>query len=290
MKKKVLILGAKGNLGHQLDKLFSADSTYTTIGWDREEIDITDKELISKKIGELKPHIILNCAAHNGVDAIERDEEFEKAKRLNSDAPGFLADAAIKARSMIVHFSSDNVFKGTRRAGYTEEDKPEPVNRYGLTKLGGEQEVLKRSGKQLKWYIIRVSRLFGPQGLSPQAKPSFFDIMLALAKDKREAKLVDSEYACFTYTPELASRVKALIESGKGSGIYHLANTGAPSWLAAGRELYRQANIKMRVIPVKPEDFPRPAKRPKYSALLNTKLPPLRLWREALAEHLQKMQ
>jgi dTDP-4-dehydrorhamnose reductase len=137
------------------------------------------------------------------------------------------------------------------------------------------------------FYIIRPSKLFGLPAKSADAKRSFFDVMLELGKKNKEVKAVDEEMSCFTYAPDLAKKTKEIIDSQKSSGIYHVTNSGASTWYEAVVELYRQAKIKTKVVPVEGSAFPRPAKRPPYSVLLNTKLNPLRNWKEALKEHLK---
>ena len=297
---KILILGSKGNLGRQLVKIFS--DGHEVIAWDRGEIDITDKELIFKKIKDIKPEIIINAAAYNAVDKCEIDDkEFELAKKLNGEAVGFLAQAAIEFGAILIHYSSDYVFGGSanktnlerikrikKQGGFKEDDQPYPVNKYGETKLIGEQEVIKRSGHGLKWYLIRTSKLFGPKGESELAKPNFFDTILQLSKKRDYIDVVDEEVSCFTYTPDLAKATKGLAESGKGYGIYHITNSGQCTWHEAAKKLFKIADVDIKVNPVNSDKFPRPAKRPKYSALLNTKLEPLRDWREALREYLKK--
>ncbi|MCK4553969.1 dTDP-4-dehydrorhamnose reductase [Candidatus Parcubacteria bacterium] len=282
---KILILGAKGNLGQQLVKVFQDNNE--VIAWDREEIDITDKELVFKKVNDVKPDIIINAAAYNAVDKCETDEQqFELAKKLNGEAVGYLADAAIEVNAILVHYSTDYVFSGDKKEGYKEDDEPRPVNKYGKTKLIGEQEMITRSGSGLKWYLIRTSKLFGPKGESELTKPSFFDTILQLSKKRDYIDVVDEEVSCFTYTPDLAKATKELVESGKGYGIYHIVNGGPCTWYEAAVELFRVAGIDIKVNPVSSDKFPRPAKRPKYSVLLNTKLEPMREWKEALREYL----
>lgn len=292
---KILILGAKGNLGGQLIKVFATENE--VIAWDREEIDITDKELVIKKISDVKPNIIINAAAYNAVDKCEEDKaEFALAKKLNCEAVGYLAEAALEVNAVLVHYSSDYVFDGgvktkkeSRGAGFKEDDQPCPVNKYGETKMQGERELITRSNKGLKWYLIRTSKLFGPKGESEFAKPSFFDMMLKLAKEKEFLDVVNEEMSCFTYTPDLALYTKKLIESDKGSGIYHLINEGPCTWYKAAKELFKIAGVKIKVNPVSSEKFPRPAKRPAYSVLLNTKFEQLRDWKEALEEYLNSL-
>ncbi|RLC39153.1 dTDP-4-dehydrorhamnose reductase [Candidatus Falkowbacteria bacterium] len=285
---KILILGAKGNLGRELARVLGND--YRLILWDREEIDITDKELVADKIKEIKPNFIINAAAYNAVDKCEESEdEFDLAKKVNGEAVGYLAEIAIEIDAILVHYSSDYVFSGENKKGYKEDDKPSPVNKYGESKLLGEKELIKRSGQGLKWYLVRTSKLFGPEGESGVSKPSFFSIMHKLSEKREVLDVIDEEVSCFTYTTDLASSTKELIESGKDSGIYHIINSGPCTWYEAAKTYFKLAGIKVKVKPVKSDKFPRPAKRPKYSVLLNTKLKPLQSYEEALKEYLESL-
>lgn len=290
--KKVLIIGARGMLGQELVRVFSAlggpasgGSQYEVIGWDVEDIDITEQAEVKEKIGALKPDIIVNAAAYNAVDKAEEPEEFVKAKALNGSAPGYLAQIAKKLGAVFVHYSSDYVFDGRKQEGYRENDLVSPISSYGRSKLLGEQEVKKAGGK---YYIIRLQKLFGRPGQSENAKKSFFETMLFLAETKKELEVVDEELANFTYAPDLAKQTKYIVENNLVSGIYHITNEGAPAtWFGAAKALFELTDQDIKLIPVPAEKFPRPAKRPKYSILINTKLPPLRPWPEALKEFLK---
>lgn len=321
--KKILILGSKGMLGQELVKTFEKDKDSETVAWDREDIDITDKKNLEKKIVELKPAVILNAVAYNAVDEAESEEGFALAKKINGEAPGNLAKIAKKIGATLVHYSSDYVFSGEPEIpepqgcahhcascslhqgfqpeiGFKEDDLPEPISKYGESKLMGERNVQKNTQE---FYIIRLSKLFGKPAISKGGKRSFFDVMLELGKKNKEVhpvksgkagaeqfngvKVVDEETSCFTYAPDLAKKTKEIIDSQKPYGIYHIVNSGACTWYEAVLELYRQAKIKTRVIPVGSDEFPRPAKRPYYAVLLNTKLNPLRSYKEALKEYLK---
>jgi dTDP-4-dehydrorhamnose reductase len=284
---KILILGANGNLGCQLVKVFNSDDN-DVIAWDRGEIDITDRELILKKINDLKPNLVINAAAYNAVDKCERDDaEYELAKKINIDGPKNIAEGCLKTGSTFIHFSTDYVFDGKNKNGYTEQAEPNPINRYGKSKFHGEKRILELSGSGLKWYLIRTSKLFGPQGESEVAKPSFFDIMLSESAKKEILDVINEEASCFTYTPDLAKATKELVASDHGYGIYHIINEKPVTWYAAVIELFKIADKNIKINPVKSDKFPRPALRPKYSVLLNTKLPKLRSYAEALEEYLK---
>jgi len=325
--QKILIIGAKGMLGQELVKVFKRDGYYKVIPWDREDIDITREVEVSKKIGFIKPDIIINAAAYNAVDKCEEKKEFEIAKKINGLAPGYLAKIAKKIKAVFVHYSTDYVFDGdlekllfsepsgcthvcatcslheNREIGYGEEHEPNPISNYGKSKLIGEKEIIKNYKNH---YIIRLSKLFGHPAQLEEAKKSFFDVMLEAGKNKKEVhpveyaakrrppeaefnriKVVDEETSCFTYAPDIAKKTKEIVDSKKPFGIYHVTNSGSCTWHEACVELYKLAKIKTKVIPVPASEFPRPAKRPMYSVLLNTKLNPLRDWKEALKEYLR---
>jgi len=208
------------------------------------------------------------------------------AQKLNGEAVGHLADVALELGAILVHYSTDYVFSGENERGYYEADQPEPINRYGASKLLGEEILHTKSVQGLKYYLIRTSKLFGPKGASEFSKPSFFDIMLNLAKEKSELKVVDEEFGCFTYTVDLSQKTKELLEQKAHYGTYHVVNDGPATWYGAVGELFKIAGIHVKLIAVGSEEFPRPARRPKFSVLLNTKTSPLRSLSEALAEYL----
>ena len=310
MKKTVLIIGAKGMLGQELVKTFKKDKRYEVIAWDKEDINITIQKETVKKITALKPEIIINAAAYNAVDKAEDKKEYKLAEKLNGKAPGYLASAAKKNKAIFVHYSSDYVFDGQPEIpepagcshrcsscslhqdfipeiGFDESAKPNPISAYGKSKILGEKEV-KKNTKQ--YYIIRTSKIFGKPAILKEAKKSFFDVMLEIGKDRKvkEVKVIDEETSCFTYTPDLAKKTKEIIEAKKPYGFFHVTNSGACTWYEAVLELYKQAKIKKKVVPASSDEFPRPAKRPYISTLINTKLNPLRNYKEALKEYLKK--
>ena len=284
--KTILILGAKGMLGQELVRVFSENASCAVLGWDREEIDLTDFTFSERKIREVAPSHILNAVAYNAVDACETsEEEYAQAQLLNTEIPRRLAHIASQIDATFVHYSTDYVFDGTNTAGYSEVAKPHPLSRYGMTKYRGEQAVLAAVGQS---YVIRLSKLFGKPAVSTAGKQSFFEKMLLVAEGKTEVSAVDGERSCFTYTPDLARATRELLEDRSSPGIYHLANSGVATWYEAAQELFRLVRPDVIVRPVSPDAFPRPAERPEYSELLNTKRPLLRDYREALQEFILK--
>jgi dTDP-4-dehydrorhamnose reductase len=288
-KEKIIILGSKGNLGSVLVKIFK--SNYEIIAWDREDIDALDFSLLESRIKKEKPDIIINSIAYNAVDLCEEDKnEYEMALKLNKDLVAKLADISIELDSIFIQFVSDYVFDGDKQEGYIETDKTRAISKYGESKILGEKEILNRANKKLKYYLIRTSKLFGPKGNGKNSKESFFDLILRLSKEKKEFNMVhNEEISCFTYTFDLAEALKKIIEEKKEYGIYHIINEGRASWYDGAKYLFELKKIKdVKLIPSTTKDYPRPAKRPKFSVLLNTKLPKLRTWKEALKEYMGK--
>ncbi|MBI5229777.1 MAG: dTDP-4-dehydrorhamnose reductase [Candidatus Magasanikbacteria bacterium] len=283
--KNICIIGNLGMLGAQLESVFREDEAYDVVGWDKEEIDITDASRAREKIIACKPDIIINAAAYNNVDKAETDDK-ELAMKINGEAVETLAKIANELGALLVQYSSDYVFAGDKKIGYTEINEPSPISVYGESKLAGEEAA--RSARA--YYLLRTSRLFGASASSAGAKKSFVDIMLSLAKDKKEFDLVDEEFASPTYVVDLARRTKEIIEAEEPYGLYHVTNSGACTWYGFGAEIFRLARLKNVVTrPVPVSAFPRPAKRPAYSELVSMKLRPLRPWQDALKEYIEPM-
>ncbi len=316
MKEKVLIIGSKGMLGQELVKTLEKDGKYIVTAWDQEDIDVTDFKKFNQKVRELSPEIIFNAAAYNAVDLCEEDpKEYEKAQILNSETPGNLAKIAKEIGAVLIHYSSDYVFSGMpeivepsgctgmcasctlhqgleSQIGFREDDQPDPVQKYGQTKLEGEKNVQKFGEK---FYIIRLSKLFGQPAQSSKAKKSFFQTMLEIGqkaqKDGTPVRAVDEEASCFTYAPDLAQKSLEILQKQKPFGIYHVTNSDYCTWYEAVLELYKQAGLeKVEVIPVSGIEFSRSAARPYISILINTKLEPLRSFKEALKDFLNEIE
>lgn len=279
-----MIIGAKGMLGQVLVKEFK-EADYEVIGWDKDDLDITDKNQLDSKLVDMRPEIVINAAAFNNVDKIEAESR-EAAFKINSEAAGNLAELCKLLNTIFVHYSTDYVFKGDKINGYAEDDKPEPINVYGESKFKGEKNILKILG--LRYYLIRTSHLFGLPAMSEDAKKSFVDVILETGKTKGEIDLVAEGVFSPTYAPDLAQSTRELVESGLAWGVYHRTNNGSCAWCGWGKKIFEIMNLPVKINPVTSDKFPRPAKRPLFSVLLTTKLPPMRNWEEALEEYLNK--
>ena len=267
-------------LGQELVREFSGNGN-EVLTWDKEEIDITKKEEVNKKISDLKPEIIINAAAYNAVDKIEEGEK-ELAEAVNGYAVGNLSESSEAVGATLIHFSTDYVFEGKEIDGYKEDDEPRPQSVYAASKRLGEEQL-----KNEKYYLIRTSRLFGKPATSEGAKKSFVDVMLKCAEERDCLELVDEEVSSPTYVLDLAKRTREIIEWKKPFGIYHITNSGGCTWYGWAKKIFELSGKSIKLAPVGAERFPRPAKRPKYSVLLNTKLPPMRKWEEALLDYLK---
>jgi dTDP-4-dehydrorhamnose reductase len=284
-KPKIIIIGANGMLGQALFTNFKKSNKYEILAWDKDELDIGDEKSVNKKILAESPFLIINSAAHNAVDQIEADKKiYALAKKINSDGPKYLAIVAKKSGAILVHYVSDYIFDG-EKAFYLETDAPQPISRYGETKLAGEKNVKKNLQK---YYIIRTSKLFGTPAKSQKAKKSFFASMLDLAQKNTTLTVVNEELSCFTYVNDLAQATRKLIEKKFPFGIYHLVNEGAETWYSALKKILKINKLtNIRLLPVPASNFPRPAKRPKCSVLKNNKFPKLRNWEDAAKDWLK---
>lgn len=282
---RVLILGKNGMLGHDLLKVFSKDDV---IALGSADLDVTDQERVFEDFMTIQPDVVINATGYTNVDLAEK--ESEKANEVNGYAVGILAKASREVGATLVHFSTDYVFDGQKAAGYKEEDKTHPVNVYGFSKDLGEKLLVDEMESQEdmyepegKYFLIRTSWLFGKHG------KNFVDTMIRLGKEQKELKVVDDQHGKPTYTLDLARQVKFLLDTREyPSGIYHITNEDETTWYDYAKAIFELYKSKVNVLPCTSQEYSRPAKRPQYSSLVNTKLPPLRPWKEALAEYLSE--
>jgi len=274
---EILILGSRGMLGQDLAKIM-ADFNLTL--WDKQELDITNQNEVETKIGALRPQLIINCAAYTAVDDCEINKDL--ALKLNNEAVGYLALAANKLGAILVHISTDYVFNGQNVKGYVEDSQEfGPINFYGESKLLGEKTLRIIANK---YYLLRTSWLYGPRG------NNFVETMLKLGREGKEIKVVNDQFGKPTYTVDFAKQVLYILSNNLPFGIYHITNetkTGGISWFDFAKKIFELAKKEINVWPCSSQEFIRQAKRPVHSVLINTKLPPLRNWQEALREYLE---
>ncbi len=273
---KVLITGAGGMLGQDVLKVFS---DLDVIGLKREELDICDEDSVKNTLLDLKPNVVINCAAFTNVDLCESEKD--KAFEVNGYGPGLLASFCSKISCKLIHISTDYVFDGTSTTPYLEDDPTNPINVYGESKLKGEEEIKKKSENYL---IIRTSWLFGQGG------SNFIKTIIKLGIEQNSIQVVNDQRGCPTFTNDLAQGIRHLLENN-AQGIFNVTNTGACTWFDLAKFVLEKKNIKVKIDPVDSNKFKRPAKRPHFSVLSPKKYrttvkSTLRHWQQAVIEYL----
>lgn len=255
---KILITGANGQLAGEFRKL-SNENIHDITALDREKMDITDPAAVARILSDSRPDVLINCAAYNFVDRAE--EFYDAAYKVNGEGVKNLAAACGKQNILLVHYSSDYVFDGMKGDFYTEEDKPNPVNSYGKTKLAGE-EFLRESPEFL---LFRVSWVFG------EGTQNFLFKLSEWAKTRKILKVVCDQISIPTFTRDIVALTMFAI--GKRlRGLYHLTNSGYASRYEVARYFLEKLGMDSLVLPVTSEHFPTPAKRPYFSAMSNLRL------------------
>lgn len=288
---KVLILGANGMLGHALADCF-ADMHPLLL--DKGELDISHLPSLRRELFHWKPTHVVNAAAYTNVDGAEKEQEL--ALSVNADAVGFLTSVCAALGASLLHYSTDYVFDGKNPEGYFEHDRSlEAVNAYGASKLLGERMIQKFGEREtahpLHWYLVRTSWLYGNPG------KNFVATILDAARKRPALSVVNDQFGRPTYARDLARATRDILTERKPSGIYHITNDtqeGGISWYDFAKEIVRRAADYepvfrgVSVMPQSSKELRRPAARPTFGVLENSKLPPRRDWREALDDYLRE--
>ncbi len=256
---KFLITGANGQLAKEFPE-YLKDFGHDYCSFDKASLDISNMDAVLKKIEENKPDIVLNCAAYNFVDKAEDD--YEIALRVNAEGVMNLAIACKKNNILLVHYSTDYIFDGLKRDFYNEDDEPNPLNKYGQSKLLGEKYLQDTMNNFL---LFRVSWVFG------QGRQNFLSKLLDWAKNNKVLKIVCDQISIPTYTNDIVSLTLFSINK-RLRGVYHLTNSGYASRYEVARYFIERAGLENLVLPANSNDFPSPAKRPFFSAMSNKKL------------------
>jgi dTDP-4-dehydrorhamnose reductase len=251
-------------------------------------LDVTNAAAVEHTVGEVDPAVVVNAAAYNQVDIAEREPL--AAFQANALAVRNLAMACRQTDARLVHYSTDYVFDGTKGSPYVETDAPHPLGAYAVSKLGGE---LYAHAYLENPIIIRVSGVFGPGGMfTPRG--NFVELMLRLANSGNPIRVVEDHVASPTYAPAVASRTVDMLEA-KLSGLFHMGGGQAISWYEYAKMIFETAGLTPQLQPTDEREYRTAARRPKYSALSNSKLeaagiapmPPLR---EAVADYFRARQ
>jgi dTDP-4-dehydrorhamnose reductase len=280
---KILITGAKGQLGNKLIEILGKE--YPLILTDSDNMDITNIDNIRNSILEEKPDYIIHAAAYTQVDKAE--ENIGLCRKINSFGTKNIALIAKEYDIKLIYISTDFVFDGKKNIPYTEEDIPNPISTYGLTKYEGEQLI---KGICDKYYIIRISWLFGELP-KEHTGTNFVEVMLRLAKERPYLNVVNDQIGSPTYTGDLVEAISKIIKKSPEYGIYNFSGGEACSWYDFAKEIFLQTNTKIDLSPIKSIEYPQKAKRPPYSYLDKTKIEnalgiKVRPWQEMLGEYL----
>lgn len=269
MSGKAAVFGSRGQLALDLIRELKARG-YDVSAWDRAEVDITDRMRVERALASLDPELVFNAAAYNQVDVAE--QEPQAALLVNALAVRNLALACRQIDARLVHFSTDYVFDGRAGRPYTEVDATHPLGAYAVSKLAGElyaQAYLERL------IIVRTSGVFGPGGLHT-ARGNFVELMLRLAHAGQPIRVVEDHFASPTYAPCLAARTIDLVERGQ-NGLFHIGGGAPISWFDFAGMIFRTAGLNPPLQATNERGYRTPARRPKYSALSNSRIEKLGL-------------
>jgi dTDP-4-dehydrorhamnose reductase len=296
---RALLTGASGQVGSELVRALAGRADVAA--YDRRSLDLTDGAALSRAMREVKPALVLNAAAYTAVDKAESEEA--AAHAVNAVAPGILGEEARRCGALLVHYSTDYVFDGTKREPYLETDPTAPMGAYGRTKLEGESAIAASGCDHL---ILRTSWVFGSHG------QNFVRTMLRLAETRRELRVVADQHGAPTSSRDLAAATLAILGGDDisesrlarvrgASGVYHATAAGVTTWHAFAQQIFsewawRNAGrfVAPKVVPIPTSEYPTAARRPAYSVLSNERL--LRVfgvrlpgWRSGLGEALEEL-
>jgi dTDP-4-dehydrorhamnose reductase len=297
---KILITGAGGRLGAALMREYQRKFEVT--GFNHAQLDVSNPDQIRERIGTASFDVLINAAAFTSVDLCETQRN--QAFQINAEAPRLLAEICRDKDAKLIHFSTDYVFDGKKRAPYTEEDEANPISVYGESKLAGEKNVLAAEGPHL---VVRVSWVFGPD------RPSFIDGLIKRAHENDQVDAIADKFSTPTYTLDIAEMLgrildgwsrRALAPDGLGAGrlqgILHFANAGECSWQEYGQwalDCCQKFGVPIKAKTVgalKLKDMKSwVARRPGYSVLSSAKYAKLtdaspRAWRNAVADYIRR--
>ena len=287
--KKVLLIGAKGQVGQELQVTLPFLGEVISIG--REELDLTNSQKIGQLIREIHPDYLVNASAYTAVDKAETEPDL--AYSINAIAPKIMAEAAEKTKAKFLHISTDYVFDGRKNTPYLETDLTNPLGVYGQSKLRGEEEINTVNSQAI---ILRTAWVYGSYG-----KSNFVKTMVRLGKEREELKVVVDQLGSPTWAKDIATAItQLLINADNPAGIYNFTNSGVASWFDLTKAIFEEAKTSgiplkiQRVIPITTAEYPTPAVRPAYSVLSGQKIsqqlgyiPPY--WRDSLKAMLTQL-
>lgn len=272
-KPRILLLGSTGQVGRELQACFDNFGVVTCA--DRKTADLSRPAEIRELVRRVTPDVILNAAAYTAVDRAESEPELAMA--INAEAPRALAEEALRCGALLVYYSTDYVFDGSKGEPWTENDDPNPLSQYGASKLAGERAI-ECSG--CKYLIFRTSWVYGPHG------QNFLFTMLRLARERERLSIVNDQTGAPTTSIEIAAATRKIVagvaegrfgEAKNWGGIYHMSCAGSTAWFGFAQAIFARAGSLLggkvpELIPIATSDYPTPARRPRNSVLSNAKL------------------
>lgn len=275
---KILVTGAHGQLGMELNFLSSLLETHEFVFVSHADFDITDEPFVTRYIASGNFTEVINCAAYTAVDKAESERDM--AYKVNATGAANLAKACRQYGVKFIHFSTDFVFDGTHSVPYTEDDTTAPLSVYGASKLEGEKLVLQHNPDAL---IIRTSWVYSSFG------NNFVKTILRLCRERESLNVIFDQVGTPTYARDLAATVISIIKQQQWSpGIYNYSNEGVTSWYDFAIAIRDMAGLTTRIAPIETSQYPTPATRPKYSVLNKKKIKAayaldIPYWRDSLA-------
>ena len=281
----VLVTGAAGQLGATVGTRFASE--HRVVALDRSALDITDSDRVGDAIREAAPTVIVNCAAYNDVDGAEDDAV--GALAVNAFGVRALARAAREVDATLVHYSTDFVFDGTGTTPYTEDDPPNPQSVYAMSKLLGEW-----FAQDARAYVLRLESLFGGAARATPARAhgrrgGSLDRIADAILEGREVPAFSDRTVSPSYVDDVADATAALLAAAPPVGLYHCVGSGMATWVEVATHVARCLGRPVRIVPMRMDDRPLRAKRPRFCALSNAKLAGVGIqmptWQDALSRY-----
>jgi len=287
--KKILLIGKTGQLGTEIIK-YAFSFGFKISGFKKEELDVTNELQIEEKVKKIKPDILINTSAYHVVTMCE--ENPLPAMVVNFIAVRNIARICKKNNIIFITYSTDYVFDGVKKTPYEENDAPNPLQIYGISKLAGEYAALNFYPNGV--FIIRTCGLYGGEKGSPEKGGNFVLNMIKQAHNKKVIEISSEQVVSPTYAGDLSKATLKLLNSKAKPGIYHLVNEGYCSWYEFAQEIFKLTRINKKIKPIDKNGYDNKMRRPKFSALKNKKakavgikLPP---WQEGLKSYVNLLQ
>jgi dTDP-4-dehydrorhamnose reductase len=256
---RLLLTGRTGQVGWELERLLSPLGEL--FAFDRPGLDLADGHAITSRMREVRPNVVVNAAAYTAVDGAESERDL--VMKINASAPGILAEECKSLGALLVHYSTDYVFDGTKKQAYDELDPPNPLNVYGLSKLEGEKAIRATGCAHI---ILRTAWVYGARGRN------FLRTMLRLASEGKPLRIVNDQFGAPTWSREIAQVTACVLarmqpDQRDAKSTYHLAAGGRTTWFDFARRIFELGGVPAKVIAIDSQEYPTPAARPKNSTL-----------------------